>query len=616
MKKWALHSLSVGLIAGVLCLVSGYAIEASDSLAPIANDPSKIRAQTKKMPADSIGHTQEYCILPVGDVNGDGRGDTAISKHPATTGTAAITYVILGAEAPFPEAFDETRLREKAAYILRGTSARPFACTPQPASLVSGQVVRSAAVAEFSPVVSKPVSVGGPSPVGQPISYTMVDLNLLTPNNYSIANAINSSGQVVGQFLNAQGQEHAYLFDGWELRDLGTLGGHFSTAFGINAQGETTGYSLTGETDERGFVQSAFISNGLSLWDLGIRWSSASDINGAGQIVGSVLNVDTGDYHAFLFDERGLVDLGTLEGRQSFANAVNEVGQVAGATETFIPGTRLRSIRGFLHEGGTMRDLGSLGYFCFLDDNGIERCFEHSEAADINNQGQIAGFSTTGDRFNQHAFLSDGGVMEDLGTLGGNQSWAMAVNDSGQVVGSSTTSTDAYQAFLLDQGTLYDLSELVTNRPANFGMWTAQDINNFGQIVGVNYLLNPNYESIAPGREFSFNDHLGQKLNFEYWVSAGDSSRCSDQRTWVGVEVRIELGGRDRIGDPALRPYLNRWLPADRLVRGCEDFVNWRNASIILPATLQGKLATVKVRVKKHGKPEKPTIYLRHFSMN
>ena len=64
MKKWALHSLSVGLIAGVLCLVSGYAIEASDSLAPIANDPSKIRAQTKKMPADSIGHTQEYCILP------------------------------------------------------------------------------------------------------------------------------------------------------------------------------------------------------------------------------------------------------------------------------------------------------------------------------------------------------------------------------------------------------------------------------------------------------------------------------------------------------------------------------------------------------------------------
>ena len=73
-----------------------------------------------------------------------------------------------------------------------------------------------------------------------------------------------------------------------------------------------------------------------------------------------------------------------------------------------------------------MKDLGTLG--------GTE-----SVAHAINNSGKVVGEAqvSTNDR---HAFLYSGGQMKDLGTLGGSGSSANDINDSGQVVGRATTS--------------------------------------------------------------------------------------------------------------------------------------------------------------------------------
>ena len=211
------------------------------------------------------------------------------------------------------------------------------------------------------------------SPIGKPVAYTVVDLDPLMPGYLrgfsSVASGINGKGQVVGRFFTEQG-EHAFLYDAGVVRDLGTLGGHVSGALGINDGANIVGYSLTGEVDD-GLAQSLFVGDGSALRDLGIGWSSAQAINNLRQIVGEMRvqpNVDLN--HAFLYEDGHAIDLGSLpplnDRARSVALSINERGQIVGESDTFITGIRNPAIRhpavhAFLYDGGLMRDLGTLG---------------------------------------------------------------------------------------------------------------------------------------------------------------------------------------------------------------------------------------------------------------
>ena len=82
----------------------------------------------------------------------------------------------------------------------------------------------------------------------------------------------------------------------------------------------------------------------------------------------------------------------------------------------------------------------------------------YSFAWGINSSCQVAGsaFATVS---TYHAFLCSGGAMADLGTLGGIQSEARGLNDVGQVVGWSGTATHSH-AFLYSGGVMTDLGTL------------------------------------------------------------------------------------------------------------------------------------------------------------
>ena len=96
-------------------------------------------------------------------------------------------------------------------------------------------------------------------------------------------------------------------------------------------------------------------------------------------------------------------------------------------------------------------------------------------AIDINSAGEVVM------QLGAQAFLYSGGVMTELGSLGGS-SCPAGINDAGQVVGYSGTS-NGVQAFLYSNGTMRDLNSLI-DPACGWYLESAQAINDNGQIVG------------------------------------------------------------------------------------------------------------------------------------
>jgi probable HAF family extracellular repeat protein len=165
------------------------------------------------------------------------------------------------------------------------------------------------------------------------------------------------------------------------------------------------------------------------------------------------------DVHCFVYHEGTYTDLG-LTVPCGIHTAINRAGQIVGDTDPTGP----PADHAFLWDHGVLTDLGTLG--------GAQ-----SFALDINDRGQIAGEADTaaGER---HAFLWRDGVMTDLGTLGGTSSEARALNDRGQVAGVSTTSDGGRHAFLWNRGVMTDLGPIGSFPGEVF------DLNNRGQVLG------------------------------------------------------------------------------------------------------------------------------------
>jgi probable HAF family extracellular repeat protein len=119
-------------------------------------------------------------------------------------------------------------------------------------------------------------------------------------NGVSAAYAINSSGQVVGySFMAGNSTQHAFLYQSSVMRDLGTLRGGYSIAWGINAAGD-----VVGESDGSAFLYhngvmidlNTLVQPGTNLF----RLEMATAINDLGQIVGRGFFLSPSGERAFL----------------------------------------------------------------------------------------------------------------------------------------------------------------------------------------------------------------------------------------------------------------------------------------------------------------------------
>lgn len=216
------------------------------------------------------------------------------------------------------------------------------------------------------------------------------------------------------------------------------------------------------------FGGSAFVWSDGIMYDLGTLGGSPTDasaINDLGQIVGGSFTEDSSEYyHAFLWDGWGMSDI-NLERDSFFPYDINNRGQIVGQFGVWLDGKRRHEYHAFLWDG-KMHDLGTLG--------GRESC-----AVAINDFGQVVGVSETTSG-TQHAFLWSGS-MQDLSTLGGTHSRANDINEKGQIVGSASTAGGVVHAFLFEGG-MIDLNDFLPTG-SNLEFWSAIAINNSGQIV-------------------------------------------------------------------------------------------------------------------------------------
>jgi probable HAF family extracellular repeat protein len=166
-------------------------------------------------------------------------------------------------------------------------------------------------------------------------------------------NAINDAGQIGGGYITSNGNLHAFVGTGTTIRDLGTLGGNWSSVNALNATGQAAGESATASS-----LLHAMFWDGSSLHDLGTLGGANSYANGLsnkGQVVGAA-QTSSGYLNAFSWNGAGMADLGTLGGSLSAAYGVNDSGQVVGYSLT----TGNTALHGFLESGGAMLDLNAL----------------------------------------------------------------------------------------------------------------------------------------------------------------------------------------------------------------------------------------------------------------
>jgi len=309
-------------------------------------------------------------------------------------------------------------------------------------------------------------------------------------------------------------KEHAR----YKLIDLETFGGpasYFQNGFDgiLNNHGTAAGWADTSTPDPFPtacfnpdcFVSHTFQSQNGVLTDLGSLapgWSSSAFwISHNGLIAGWSQNgvidplVSIPENHGVLWRNGQITDLGTLGGGyDSFATSVNSRGEVVGAALNtisdpfclFAPGFCVTQTRAFLWHNGAMQDLGTLGG-------------PDAFAVFVNEPSQVAGTSYLSSIPNpsngscppnvptQDPFFWEKDKMVDIGTLGGTCGFPTALNTRGQVVGQSNLAGNlSFHPFVWTKSRgIQDLGTLGGDN--GLTNW----INDAGEIVGKTDLPGP-----------------------------------------------------------------------------------------------------------------------------
>ncbi len=251
----------------------------------------------------------------------------------------------------------------------------------------------------------------------------------------------------------------------------------------------------------------------MPIENIGIRWSHATAINERGWVAGTFAAKGTPRTPFFWTPDLGMKSLGTHQGGSGWIRDMNDQGHVVGhfsfqqgkepteyhgflwteegnlthltpstSTESNVAGIKNDgSIAGLIFHGTRSQfaewDLDGSCYPLEEEIHSASEFFIHA----INELGYGVGNYERGNQ--QVAVLWEvGGVVQDIGTLDGDYSHALDLNDEMQVVGFGESASHTQIAFLWEDDRMVALET-----PANGSSSRAHSINNKGQVVGCVY---------------------------------------------------------------------------------------------------------------------------------
>lgn len=349
------------------------------------------------------------------------------------------------------------------------------------------------------------LAIGVSTARGQ-VFYTLEDLGVVKGMEVAEPAALNNLGHVAGTAY--KGQETCAFHYDYSKKFMDDAGGVNSRGLGISSKGMIVGDSFFGPAPAGPVPppsHAAMFKGGYAV-DLGVlkgqKFSRANGINAVGQVVGySGLQRDSTESRAFMWSG-GMIDLGTLGGKYAQAYAINDAGFITGTSQ--LPATTGPAPAEITHAfiycqsclglGPQMRDLGVLGG-------------NSSYGMAINGYNHVVGYSTIkANNERVHAFLHNGSKMIDLGSLGwkgtgSDESVALGVNKVDQVVGYTYLPTPPRAGIPLQQvaflwrpnvggGQMINLNTLLLAQTRqNYLLVSAIAINDNGQILASAYDL-------------------------------------------------------------------------------------------------------------------------------